>query len=74
MGWKRSTYIKHRSEGFKGLFPGKLALVEASAMAGMLVKYDEDFILCSQIEKAMGLDQKVTMPKLNIPKFANIIG
>lgn len=74
MGWKRSTYIKHRSEGFKGLFPGKLALVEASAMAGMLVKYDEDFILCSKIEKAMGLDQKVTMPKLNIPKFANIIG
>ena len=72
MGWKRSTYIKHRSEGFKGLFPGKLALVEASAMAGMLVKYDEDFILCSKIEKAMGLDQKVTMPKLNIPKFANI--
>ena len=74
MGWKRSTYIKHRSEGFKGLFPGKLALVEASAMAGMLVKYDEDFILCSKIEKAMGLDQKVTFPKINIPKFANIIG
>ena len=73
MGWKRSTYIKQRSAGFKGLFPGKLALVEASAMAGMLVKYDEDFILCSQIEKAIGLDQKVTMPKLNNPKFANII-
>ena len=70
MGWKRSNYIKQRSEGFKGLFPGKLALVEASVMAGMLIKYDEDFLLCSKIEKAMGLDQKVTKPKLNITKFA----
>ena len=70
MGWKRSNYIKQRSEGFKGLFPGKLALVEASVMAGMLIKYDEDFLLCSKIEKAMGLDQKATMPKLNITKFA----
>ena len=70
MGWKRSNYIKQRSEGFKGLFPGKLALVEASVMAGMLIKYDEDFLLCSKIEKAMGLDQKVTMPKLNITKYA----
>ena len=54
MGWKRSNYIKQRSEGFKGLFPGKLALVEASVMAGMLIKYDEDFLICSKIEKAMG--------------------
>ena len=71
MGWKRSNYIKQRSEGFKGLFPGKLALVEASVMAGMLIKYDEDFLLCSKIEKAMGLDPTETMPKLNIAKFAN---
>tara|TARA_B100001057_G_scaffold77634_2_gene72597 strand:+ start:1630 stop:2337 length:708 start_codon:yes stop_codon:yes gene_type:complete len=54
MGWKRETYTKYRSEGFKGLFPGNMALVEASALAGMLIKYEEDFILCSQIEKAMG--------------------
>lgn len=55
MGWKRETYVKHRSKGFKGLFPGNMALVEASALAGMLIKYEEDFILCSKMEKAMGV-------------------
>ena len=55
MGWKRAKYIKYRNEGFKGLFPGKLALVETSILAGMLIKYEEDFILCSKIEEAMGL-------------------
>jgi len=58
MGWKRSTYIKYRSEGFKGLFPGKMALVEVSVLAGMLIKYEEDFILCSKIEESMGLVPK----------------
>ena len=50
MGWRRETYVKHRNQGFKGLFPGKMALVEVSALAGMLIKYEEDFILCSKIE------------------------
>ena len=54
MGWKRATYVKHRSEGFRGLFPGKMALVEASVLAGMLIKYEEDFVLCSKLEEAMG--------------------
>lgn len=54
MGWKRATYVKYRSEGFKGLFPGNMALVEASVLAGMLIKYEEDFILCKKIEEAMG--------------------
>lgn len=54
MGWKRETYVKYRSEGFKGLFPGNMGLVEASVLAGMLIKYEEDFILCSKIEEAMG--------------------
>ena len=54
MGWKRKTYVKYREEGFKGLFPGNMALVEASTLAGMLIKYEEDFILCSKIEEAMG--------------------
>jgi len=58
MGWKRATYVKCRNEGFKGLFPGNMALVEASALAGMLIKYEEDFILCSKIEEAMSF-----MPK-----------
>ena len=58
MGWKRSTYEKYRSEGFKGLFPGKMALVEVSVLAGMLIKYEEDFILCSKIEESMGLVPK----------------
>jgi CMP-N-acetylneuraminic acid synthetase len=53
MGWKRKNFITHRSTGFKGLFPGKMALVEASVLAGMLIKYEEDFILCSKIEEAM---------------------
>jgi hypothetical protein len=57
MGWKRDTYVKYRSEGFKGLFPGNMGLVEASVLAGMLIKYEEDFILCSKIEEAMGLFQ-----------------
>ena len=51
MGWKRETYVKSRKEGFKGLFPGKMALVEVSMLAGMLIKYEEDFILCSQLKK-----------------------
>ena len=54
MGWKRETYVKFRNRGFKGLFPGKMALVEASILAGMLIKYEEDFIVCSKIEEAIG--------------------
>ena len=53
MGWTRETYVTHRSRGFNGLFPGHMALVEASTLAGMLIKYEEDFILCSKIEEAM---------------------
>ena len=52
--WSQSMiYVKSRNEGFKGLFPGKISLVEVSMLAGMLIKYEEDFILCSKIEKAM---------------------
>ena len=32
-----------------------MGLVEASRLAGMLIKYEEDFILCSKIEEAMGV-------------------
>ena len=32
-----------------------MSLVEASPLAGMLIKYEEDFIICSKIEEAMGL-------------------
>ena len=53
MGWKRETYVEHRNRGFKGLFPGRMALVEASVLAGMLIKYKEDFDLYKEIEKAM---------------------
>ena len=53
MGWKKDTYVKYRKRGFKGLFPGRMALVEASILAGMLIKYEEDFVLCSKIEEAM---------------------
>ena len=63
MGWKRETYVKHRSRGFKGLFPGRMALVEASLLAGMLIKYEEDFIICSKIEEAMGYAQNIDIPK-----------
>ena len=55
MGWKRETYVEHRKKGFKGLFPGHMVHVEASALAGMLIKYEEDFILCSKIEEAMNM-------------------
>jgi len=55
MGWKRETYVEQRNKGFKGLFPGKMGLVETSIFAGMLIKYEEDFILCSKIEKALNL-------------------
>ena len=64
MGWKREPYVKYRKDGFKGLFPGKMALVEASVLAGMLIKYEEDFIICSKIEEAMGLFQ---MSNIDIP-------
>ena len=53
MGWKREAYVNQRSNGFKGLFPGKIALVETSLLAGMLIKYEEDFVLCSKIEEAI---------------------
>ena len=53
MGWKRETYVKSRKEGFKGLFPGNMSLVEVSVLAGMLIKYEEDFILCSKIYEAI---------------------
>ena len=69
MGWKRATYVNYRSEGFKGLFPGKMALVEVSVLAGMLIKYEEDFILCSKIEKSMGLVSKVK--KLSVKNVTN---
>ena len=52
MGWRRETYQKSRMEGFKGLFPGNMSLVEVSTLAGMLIKYEEDFILCSKIEQS----------------------
>ena len=65
MGWKRMTYIKYRSQGFKGLFPGKIELVEASVLAGMLIKYEEDCTLCSKIEEAMRLVSKVDIPIYN---------
>ena len=69
MGWKRSTYVKYRSDGFKGLFPGKMALVEVSVLAGMLIKYEEDFVLCSKIEQAMELVPKVKEP--SVKNFTN---
>ena len=55
MGWKRETYVNSRLVGFKGLFPGNMALVEVSTLAGMLIKYEKDFILCSKIEEALDL-------------------
>ena len=58
MGWKRENYVKNRNEGFKGLFPGKIELVEVSLLAGLLIKYQEDFELCSKIEAALGLTPK----------------
>ena len=64
MGWKKNTYIQKRKHGFKGLFPGKMSLVEVSKLAGMLIKYEEDFILCSKIEEAMDLFQ---IPNMDIP-------
>ena len=59
MGWKRETYVEHRKKGFKGLFPGHMVHVEASALAGMLIKYEEDFILCSKIEEAMRINPSI---------------
>ena len=33
-----------------------MSLVEVSTLAGMLIKYEEDFILCSKIEEAMRIN------------------
>ncbi len=63
MGWKRQTFVEHRNRGFKGLFPGRMALVEASVLAGMLIKYEEDFVLCSKIEEAMSF-----VPNNGVPR------
>ena len=59
MGWKRETYVKNRNEGFKGLFPGNMELVEVSTLAGLLIKYEEDFIMCSRIEEALELTSNI---------------
>ncbi len=67
MGWKRATYVKHRNEGFKGLFPGNMELVEVSTLAGMLIKYEKDFIMCSRIEEALELTSNT---KISAYKFA----
>ena len=67
MGWKRESYVKSRREGFRGLFPGNIELVEASLLAGMLIKYQEDFELCSKIETALGLAPKIDKYKIRIP-------
>jgi len=64
MGWRRKTYVDYRNRGFKGLFPGNMSLIEVSTLAGMLIKYEEDFVLCSKIEEAMGLFQ---IPNIDIP-------
>ena len=66
MGWRRDTYVKSRMEGFKGLFPGNMSLVEVNTLAGMLIKYEEDFIVCSKIEEAMGLFQIPNKYKPNL--------
>ena len=63
MGWRRDTYVKSRMEGFKGLFPGNISLVEVSTLAGMLIKYEEDFIICSKIEESLNYVQNVEIPK-----------
>ena len=63
MGWKRKTYVEYRNRGFKGLFPGNMSLVEVSTLAGMLIKYEEDFMLCSKIDEAM----KIIPDENNIP-------
>ena len=75
MGWKRSTYIKKRDRGFKGLFPGNLALVEVSNLAGMLIKYEEDFVLYSKIDEAMNFISKVDIKNNNVfeKKMFNVI-
>jgi len=75
MGWKKANYVKHRSEGFKGLFPGNIALVEVSTLAGILIKYEEDFILCSKIEDALNLNNTKDKPynKINNLQKQNII-
>ena len=64
MGWKRSTYVKSRVKGFQGLFPGNMALVEASMLAGLLIKYEEDFILCSKIEEAISTITKADISSI----------
>jgi CMP-N-acetylneuraminic acid synthetase len=66
MGWKKATYVKHRNEGFKGLFPGNIALVEASVLAGILIKYEEDFILCSKIGDALNFNDMIVKPNNKI--------
>ena len=44
-----------------------MSLVEVSTLAGMLIKYEEDFILCSKIEEAMGLFLKDANASVLIP-------
>ena len=46
------------------MFPGKIDLVEASVLAGMLIKYEEDFILYSKIGAALGLVPNIDLPKI----------
>ena len=66
-----------KKKGFKGLFPGNLSLVEVSLLSGMLIKCEEDFVLCSKIDEDLDFISKVNfsnhhMSKQSILKLKNI--
>ena len=44
-----------------------MSLVEVSTLAGMLIKYEEDFVLCSQIEKAIDVFNNHVIDNHNKP-------
>ena len=50
MEQKKKIYVEYRNRGFWSLFPSNMSLIEASTLDGLLIKYEEDFVLCSKIE------------------------
>ena len=61
---EKETYVEHRKKVSKVCFLVIWYMLKRSALASMLIKYEEDFILCSKIEEAMNMVKTTEKPFL----------
>ncbi|MEX1122714.1 MAG: hypothetical protein WED82_11300 [Balneolales bacterium] len=51
-GWRASSYIKTREAGHCATFNGKLGFFNLSRPSGMVIKYEEDFLIIKALAEA----------------------